>query len=168
MNKNFFGNQEFSSKNTSVNHKKVPYLVKHVDWKQFKGGRCLDFGSGKLNPQTFYEISGMGVQYLPYDPYWLDETTNNKAMSLYPTVVICSNLLCVIKEDDVVRSIHNYIRGLKVPYFIKLYEGDRTGVGRKTKNDCYQRNQPTKDYLLDNEIIYKGIITLPEHKKFII
>lgn len=168
MNKNFFGNQEFSSKNTSVNHKKLPYLVKHVDWKQFKGGRCLDFGSGKLNPQTFYEISGMGVQYLPYDPYWLDETTNSKSMSLYPTVVICSNVLCVIKENEVVHGIHNYIRGLKVPYFIKVYEGDKSFISRETKKDCFQRNLPTEEYLYHDEIIYKGIITLPEHKKFII
>lgn len=168
MNTIIFGNQEFSSKNTSVNHKKVPYLVKHIDWKQFAGGRCLDYGSGKLNPQTFYEISSMGVQYLPYDPYWLDETTNNKAMNLYPTIVICSNVLNVIKEDDIIHQIHNYIRGLKVPYFIKIYEGDKTYFSRETKKDCFQRNLPTEEYLYHNEIICKDIITLPKYKKFIV
>ena len=50
--------QKYTSKNTSVNHKKVPYIVNHIDWKQFSGGRCLDYGSGKLNPETFYIISG--------------------------------------------------------------------------------------------------------------
>ena len=98
--------QTHTSKYTSVNHKKVPYLVKHIDWKQFKGGRCLDYGSGKLNPQTFYEITGMGVQYLPYDPYWLDEITNNKAMCLYPTIVICSNVLNVIDDNTTMHYIH--------------------------------------------------------------
>lgn len=160
--------QKYTSKNTSVNHKKVPYIVNHIDWKQFKGGRCLDYGSGKLNPETFYIISGEGIQYLPYDPYWLDEKTNSKAMCLYPTVIICSNLLNVIDSDKEVEYIHNYIRGLKVPYFIRIYCGDKSGIGRETKKDCWQRNQVIEDYLYSDEIIYKSIITLPEYKKYII
>ena len=160
--------QKYTSKNTSVNHKKVPYIVNHIDWKQFSGGRCLDYGSGKLNPETFYIISGEGIQYLPYDPYWLDEKTNSKAMCLYPTVIICSNLLNVIDSDKEVEYIHNYIRGLKVPYFIRIYCGDKSGIGRETKKDCWQRNQVIEDYLYSDEIIYKSIITLPEYKKYII
>ena len=160
--------QKYTSKNTSVNHKKVPYLIKHIDWKLFTGGRCLDYGSGKINPQTFYEITGMGVQYLPYDPYWLDETTNNKAMSLYPTIVICSNLLNVIDSDEEVKRIYDYIHWLKVPYFIRIYSGDKSGIGRETKKDCWQRNQIAENYLYFDEIIYKGIITLPKYKKYII
>lgn len=160
--------QKYTSKNTSVNHKKVPYIVNHIDWKQFSGGRCLDYGSGKLNPETFYIISGEGIQYLPYDPYWLDEKTNSKAMCLYPTVVINSNVLNVIDDDWEVRRIHDYIRGLKVPYFIKIYEGDSSYLGRRTKDDCWQRNQPTIEYKRDDEIIYKGIITKPEYKKYIV
>lgn len=160
--------QNYTSKNTSVNHKKVPYLINHIDWKQFKGGRCLDYGSGKLNPETFYIISGEGIQYLPYDPYWLDEITNSKAMCLYPTIVICSNVLNVINSSEEVKRIHNYIRGLKVPYFIRIYCGNKSGIGRETKKDCWQRNQVVEDYLYSDEIIYKGIITLPEYKKFIV
>lgn len=160
--------QKYTSKNTSVNHKKIPYLINHIDWKQFKGGRCLDYGSGKLNPETFYTISGEGIQYLPYDPYWLEEKTNNKAMCLYPTIIICSNVLNVIKEDEEVKHIHNYIRGLKVPYFIRVFENKGDGIGRETKADCWQRNEKTSAYLYPGEIIYKGIITLSEYKKFII
>ena len=160
--------QKYTSKNTSINHKKVPYIVNHINWKAFAGGRCLDYGSGKLNPETFYIISGNEVQYLPYDPYWLNETTNNKAMCLYPTVVICSNLLIVIDDHEEVKRINNFIRGLKVPYFIRIYSGDKSGIGRETKKDCYQRNLPTEEYLYCDEIIYKGIITLPKYKKYII
>lgn len=160
--------QKYTSKNTSANHKKVPYVVNHIDWKAFAGGRCLDYDSGKLNPETFYIISGNEVHYLPYDPYWLDEKTNNKAMSLYPTVVICSNLLNVIDSDEEVKRIHDYIRGLKVPYFIRIYSGDKSGIGRETKKDCWQRNQIAENYLYFDEIIYKGIITLPKYKKYII
>lgn len=160
--------QKYTSKNTSVNHKKVPYLVNHIDWRAFSGGRCLDYGSGKLNPETFYIISGNKVQYLPYDPYWLDEQENNKAMSLYPTVVICSNVFNVIDDDETMHHIHSYIRGLKVPYFIKIYEGDKSYISRETKKDCYQRNWLAEEYLYPDEVIYKGIITLPEYKKYII
>ena len=160
--------QKYTSKNTSVNHKKVPYIVNHINWKAFAGGRCLDYGSEKLNPETFYIISGNEVQYLPYDPYWLNDTTNKKSMNLYPTIVICSNLLNVIDSDEEVKRIHDYIRGLKVPYFIRIYSGDKSGIGRETKKDCWQRNQVVEDYLYSDEIIYKDIITLPQYKKYII
>lgn len=160
--------QIHTSKNTSVNHTKIPYIVNHIDWRRFIGGRCLDYGSGKLNPNTYYAINGMGIQYLPYDPYWLDEKTNNKAMNLYPTLVICSNVLNVIDDNETMHHIHQYIKGLKVPYFIKIHEGDSSFISRETKKDCYQRNLPTEEYLYCDEIIYKKIITKPEYKHFII
>lgn len=157
-----------TSKNTSVNHSKIPYLVKHIDWKRCIWGRCLDYGSGKLNHNTYYYINSLCIQYLPYDPYWLDEKTNNKAMNLYPTIVICSNVLNVIDDNETMHHIHQYIRGLNVPYFIKVYEGDRSYISRETKKDCFQRNWPTEEYLYSDEIIYKKIITKPEYKHFII
>lgn len=160
--------QSHTSKNTSVNHNELPYLVKHIDWERFKGGRCLDYGSGKMNIKTYCFIAGSGVQYLPYDPYWLDDITNSKAMNLYPTVVICSNVLNVIDDDYEMERIHDYVRGLRIPYFIKIYEGNCSGIGKETKKDCWQRNELTINYKREDEIIYKGIITKPEYKRFII
>lgn len=160
--------QKHTSKNTSIVHKTIPYIVSHIDWEKFKGGRCLDYGSGRPNPDTHYRIHKEGILYLPYDPYWVSEWENKEAMTLYPTVVICSNLLNVIDDNEEVRYIHEYIRGLKVPYFIRVFEGKGDGIGRETKLDCWQRNEKTSAYLYLNEIIYKGIITLPEYKKYII
>ena len=160
--------QKYTSKNTAIAHKTIPYIVNHIDWHQFKGGRCLDYGSGRPNPDTHYKIHKEGIQYYPYDPYWVDGWENNKAMSLYPTIVICSNVLNVIKEDEEVKYIHDYIRGLKVPFFIKIFEGKGDGIGKETKADCWQRNEKTSAYLYPDEIVYKGIITLPEYNKFII
>ena len=160
--------QQYTSKNTSINHSTIPYLINHINWNEFKGGRCLDYGSGKINPNVETIFKKNKIQYLPYDPFWLDDITNNRAMCLYPTVVICSNLLNVIKENEVMHGIHNYIRGLNVPYFIKVYEGDRSYISRETKKDCFQRNWPTEEYFYSNEIIYKKIITKPEYKHFII
>lgn len=160
--------QQYTSKNTSINHSTIPYLINHINWNEFKGGRCLDYGSGKINPNVETIFKKNKIQYLPYDPFWLDEITNNKAMCLYPTVVICSNLLNVIKENEVMHGIHNYIRGLHVPYFIKIFENSKTEIGCKTKTDCWQRNEKTENYKYYDEIIYKKIITKPEYKHFII
>ena len=41
-------------------------------------------------------------------------------------------------------------------------------AGRETKPDCWQRNEKTSAYLYSDEIIYKGIITKPEYKKYIV
>lgn len=160
--------QQYTSKNTFINYSTIPYLINHINWNEFKGGRCLDYGSGKINPNVETIFKKNKIQYLPYDPYWLDEKTNNKAMNLYPTIVICSNVLNVIDDNDTMHHIHQYIRGLNVPYFIKVYEGDRSYISRETKKDCYQRNLPTAEYLYHDEIIYKKIITKPEYKHFII
>lgn len=29
----------------------------------------------------------------------------------------------------------------------KIYEGDKSGIGKITKNDCYQRNEKTENYV---------------------
>ena len=44
-------------------------------------------------------------------------------------------------------------------YFIKVYEGDKTFIGKQTKKNCWQRNQPTESYMYSDEIIKCGIIT---------
>ena len=160
--------QQYTSKNTSINHSTIPYLINHINWNEFKGGRCLDYGSGKINPNVETIFKKNKIQYLPYDPFWLDEITNNRAMNLYPTIVICSNVLNVIKEDSLMLHIHNYIKALHVPYFIKIFENSKTGIGCETKNDCWQRNEKTENYKYYDETIYKKIITKPEYKHFII
>ena len=42
--------------------------------------------------------------------------------------------------------------------YITVYEGDRSGVGRVTKADCYQLNQPLKWYyrLITEKLGYKA------------
>lgn len=160
--------QVYSSKYTSVNTKKVPYVFNHINWELFKGGRCLDYGSGKLNPNTQKIMENHEISYLPYDPFWLDSITNSKAMALYPTIIICSNVLNVIAEDHIILHIHDYIRGLKVPYYIRVYEGDLSCNSKETKSDCYQRNFPKEWYAYDDEIIIRGIITKPEYAYAII
>ena len=38
--------------------------------------------------------------------------------------------------------LHEYGR-----IIIQIYEGDKSGIGRQTAKDCYQRNEKTEKYL---------------------
>ena len=81
--------------------------------------------------------------------------------------------MCIIKEYDNVQCIIDAISRYIIreqpcnnkAFFFKIHEGDRTGQGRQTKKDCWQRNQLTKDYINFWDwtgmypLIYKGIIT---------
>ena len=97
-------------------------------------------------------------------------------------IVICSNVICVIDDDITVQNIINqairtsqgqfrsFNENAPLPtYFFKIYEGDRSGIGKQTGKDQYQRNMKVKDYLTkfkwaDNTLVYKGIITNPVGK----
>lgn len=62
----------------------------------------------------------------------------------------------------IVSRIHDTIKYAYMPtmgYFIKVYEGNKSSVGKQTKKDCWQRNQPTESYMYSDEIIKCGIIT---------
>ena len=180
-----------TSKNTSVNSTKVPAIYNKLSWvglynwfRQEKGYRTtfriFDIGCGR-NPQLIHdfladEFKSYAIRWedLPYDPYWLDENINNRSLKTWYDnredigCVICSNVLNVLENDtQVIRLLEMMRKGWKengVPYFITVYEGDKSGIGKVTKNDCYQRNLRTKAYLdLEdkglNEVVYKGVIT---------
>ena len=57
--------------------------------------------------------------------------------------------------------------------FVTVYEGNKSGIGKITKEDCYQRNEPLSDYLkyfnavfcTNDFVIKKGVIT--NHPEYI-
>ena len=71
----------------------------------------------------------------PYDPYNLSAADNLYAASNWhrATCVICSNVFNVIKETSIIYDLHDLITSFKVPYFITVYEGDKSWIGRETK-----------------------------------
>lgn len=169
--------QEFTSKNTSINTKKLPAIYNKINWEKCRGKIVYDFGCGK--PETVALISQFleqyDVDYIPYDPYHQSKADQTVAFErrFDADIYICSNVLCIIKEYDnvqrIIDAIGRYIIQEKPhqnkTFFFKIYEGDKTGQGRETKKDCWQRNQKTKDYINLWEwtnmypLIYKGIIT---------
>lgn len=151
--------QNYTSKKTSVNTKKLPVAFSKINWDEISnkyypnGFTVLDYGCGRDVSLTRSIVETSGGIYIPYDPYWLPNSEAKKA-----NVIICSNVLNVIDDDEEVKRIHNFIKNNSDIYFISVYEGDKSGVGKKTKDDCYQRNELTSKYKYEDEKIVNKII----------
>ena len=162
--------QKFSSKNTSVNTKQLPAVYSRIDFgklpKQFS---VLDWGCGRDTNHIQALLQKHAVSdYIKYDPNWCTAEQNICAELCVgsATVFVSSNVLNVIDSDEVVRDICD--KAAKHPiYFITVYEGDKSGIGKQSKEDCYQRNAKVRDYLKflpDKQIfgaatVKKGVIT---------
>lgn len=179
-------NQEFTSKNTSINTKKLPVIYSKLNLEKLKGKIIFDYGAGK--PQTVNMIRDFlekyDIDYIPYDIYNLSDADNCYAFErrYEADVYICSNVLNVIKEEEIIQSIINeffmfvlhYHSGImNKPFFFKIYEGDKSGNGKQSQKDCWQRNQKTKDYIDNwdwsfmNPLIYKTFITNYQGKELL-
>ena len=131
--------QTHTSKNTSVNKENLPRIYSHINWDKLRGKEVLDYGCGRYTQHIETLMSLYDIRWYGYDPYWRNATLNGEAIHCDPDIVICSNTLNVIKEDLIVSKIHDTIKYGYMPsmgYFIKVYEGNGTGIGRKTKDDC--------------------------------
>lgn len=141
--------QKYTSKNTSVNTTRVPAVYNKVHWDKLpKGVRVLDWGCGKDTTLTSGLLDKYGLVHVGYDPNWKSEEENKVAEFCVgeADVFVCSNVLNVIDDDNVVRDICSKAAQHKY-FFIYIYEGDRSGVAKCSKADCYQRNAKTKSYM---------------------
>lgn len=161
--------QNYTSKNTSVNTTKLPAVYGKVHWDKLPpGARVLDWGCGKDTTLTQQILDRYGSIYIGYDPNWKSDEDNKYAESLLSQaeVFVCSNVLNVIDDDNVIRDICSKAAQHKY-FFITVYEGDKSGMGKRSKADCYQRNERVKDYLKffptsavhDGLYIKNGVIT---------
>lgn len=174
MRKNFVdtSKQKFSSANTSINSVKLPAIYKKINWDSLKkdsgSNLVLDYGAGRYTKHIRDFLITYGFKYIPFDPYNCTEEENQMAYTSSPSVIVCSNVLNVIAEDSIIDDIHSVIRKFGVPYFITVYEGDKSLCGRATKSG-YQRNQVVEFYLYNqDEIIRKGVITKRKYKNYIL
>lgn len=160
--------QNYSSMNTSINSTKLPRIYNVIDWEKVKKMNktplVFDYGCGRYTAHIRDFLLSQDILYFGYDPYWKPECsmTKDDILRIKPTVILCSNVLNVIKENSVVDSIHKIFidkfNSDATPYFITIYEGDKTGVGKETKKDCWQRNEPTDSYLISAETVRKKVI----------
>lgn len=168
-------NQQFTSAKTSINSKRLPAIYNKLNWpKLWRDSNSippvvLDIGAGKHIDHIKRFLEMQGFIYAPYDPYNLSDSINTHSLALKPAVVVCSNVFNVIKEKEIHYQIHRLIRDKNCPFFITVYEGDKSLVGYPTMNNqSYQRNETIDFYLMRwDEIIYKRVITLPDYKKYV-
>lgn len=178
--------QNFTSKMTSINTKKLPAIYKKLDWRKlvednFLANRgCLkivDWGCGRETDhiRKFLDsvVPFQEYEYHPYDPYWLSEKDNAKALIIVPDIYICSNVLNVIDDDRTMNSIHDrfleYKNRLGTKFFITVYEGDKSGISQESKSDCWQRNQTIDFYMRHmSEDIRKKVLCHSTDIKYII
>ena len=164
--------QKYTSANTSVNSSRVPSIFKKIDFPAMPNGCVWDWGCGKFNTAKDY-VEKQGFQWAGLDPYNRSEEENKHTWEeTTPDVIVCSNVLNVIDNVAVIADLANAICEAADfyigSYFISVYEGDRSGVGHKTKEDCYQRNEKVQAYLryFPGAVIKHGVITnAPEFVK---
>ena len=149
-------NQEYSSKNTSINKNKVPKIYKEVEkhhgWT--KGSLNLDIGGGKYDTLSDILKKNDDVTNLIYDPFNRSEYHNvNIINHLYESkadTVTISNVLNVIKEKkERINILHNAFNNLKENgvLYITVYEGNCSGIGKNTRKDQFQLNHKSSWYL---------------------
>lgn len=162
--------QRYTSAGTSVNSRALPAVYKRI---QIRAGEILfDLGCGKYT--NHIQAALPGIKYLPYDPYNQSDEVNNGSLaelvhairSGIPVDVVCSNVLNVIDDDaelwNIAGWIQNIVQASRGKGYVTVYEGDRSGTGRQTGPDQYQRNQPLRNYLrfFPGAVIKRGMIVI--------
>ena len=165
-------NQGYTSAATSINRDRLPAVYSKA---VFTAGVVLDYGCGKYTDHIReYLRTEHGSVLLPYDPYNQPDDVNQNTMKYIrraiservPVDIVCSNVLNVIDDDGTVLFIADQIEELVHrtggTAYITVYEGDKTGNGRQTGPDQYQRNQPLREYLkyFRRGTVRKGMIVI--------
>lgn len=154
--------QNVTSANTSINKNKLPSVYKRI--KLESGDRLLDYGCGRYIEHIQNHCNAHGAIYYPYDPYNMptesNELTLNTLSHTSATIGVMSNVINVIDSDEAIKdAINNAISLISGKLYITVYEGNKSGVGKYTKNNCYQRNTKLKDYVpMLNSMGFKVII----------
>lgn len=135
-----------TSKNTSINKNKLPASTKLICWDLYRGQNVLDFGGGKFDNLKEYLKINYSISLFIYDKYNRSSEENRVALTCNPVVIICNNVLNVM-EDSTLNEVVPFIRNLRKPVIFSIYEGDKSGIGKITKKDCYQRNEKIEEYI---------------------
>ena len=153
--------QNHTSKITSINKENLPRTYTHINWEKFRGETVLDYGCGRYTEHIRKLMWLYDIDWYGYDPYWRVEFLNEEALHCNPDIIICSNLFNVLDNYRDVTRIHDFIRYKLHPiyFFYTVFEGDRSKIGKETKKDCWQRNEPLEDYLYSDEVIKCRIAT---------
>ena len=147
--------QQYTSAGTSINSTKMPRGISYIMSSNDGLGIVFDYGCGKYINHIAASVTACGGLYYGFGLFNQPDAVNVASQSAVKAhggadITTCNNVLNVIVEDDIVKSIVSDLvdstrDGGK--FVIAIYEGDKSGVGRATKADCYQRNIRTIEYL---------------------
>lgn len=151
--------QEFTSKETSINNSKLPAIYKLVNFP--KGATVLDYGCGRYDNGLEY-LESLGCTAYGYDPYNRTSEHNSAVVKAIRAnggadIVLNSNVLNVIKEPAARRTVLKNIKKLVKPngkIYITVYEGNGSGEGKQSKKDSFQLNRKTADYLEEIQEVF--------------
>lgn len=130
--------QKYTSANTSVN-KNLPAIYRLVAGKIKDGDCVIDYGCGK-----FFDDYNLPDNFYGYDPYNRpDETVLNRKFD----IALCSNVLNVIMEKEIRIELLEILKELAPVVYITVYEKNGDGIGKVSKDDCFQLNRKWRDYL---------------------
>lgn len=150
-----------TSKNTSINKDKVPAIYSTLAKHGFCGTHIFDVGCGKYTKhiKEFAKENCICTYWHGFDPYNQSREHNEKvtaiayeellALDMNPNMFVSSNVLNVIKGSNGQReylvSIFRMMKDIDECY-ITVYEGNRSGIGKITRKDCWQENKKLKEY----------------------
>ncbi len=157
-----------TSAKTSINSTKMPAIFKKITWSILETSRNLDWGGGKYDIASTYLATKYGIVNHIYDPYNRSEEHNEYVLTRHQyDSATMSNVLNVIKNaKDRKRTVDRCLRHLKIgaKLYITVYEGDKSGVGRVTKDDCWQENRRLISYVDElksyNPMMQNGMIII--------
>lgn len=163
--------QTFTSAATSINSTRLPAVYSKAP---LSAPFVLDYGCGKYTDHIRTALHKDGRELFPYDPFNQPEEVNSRSIEAVkvsashrvPVDVVCSNVLNVIDDDatvhQVAKDIERIVRSTGGTGFVTVYEGNRSGIGRRTGADQYQRNEPLRSYLhyFSNATIKSGMIVV--------
>ena len=158
--------QTFTSAATSINKSKVPALYHKINFSvlegllPFNGLTILDYGCGQYSTGCDF-VEDLGHVWTGYDPNHCSSFSNAVALSDHYDIVVCSSVLNVIDSDEEIQDIASLLPDLADYYFVSVYDGDRSGVGRQTGPDQWQRNEKIQSYLrfFPDAVLRHGVIT---------
>lgn len=151
--------QTRSSAATSINKDRLPAVYGRFDFKP--GTIVLDYGCGRYTDHIMQHLADqLCAGYFPYDPYNQPAAANAAALFNFeklaaetdlPPVVVCSNVLNVIDAEDALQAVAEellrFVQCYGARALVTVYEGDRSGRGRETGPDQWQRNEKLREYL---------------------
>ena len=138
-----------TSKATALNQ--VASTFKAFD---FDDSMILDFGCGKGKSKEFCEKTYNNCKVFLYDPYHGFNETDiflKQCKESEKNVITCNNVLNVLQDNTLLEVLTQIKKIAELTHtnkiIFKIYEGDKSGKGKITKNDCYQRNEKTENYV---------------------